>query len=319
MDAAGDSRLEYRRFQAELRVRAQPVFPLPQEAGGGPSAPRLWGDGGGVGGASVRLSPAGLVWTDSGPAETCPFRGVFLLEEPSEELALHPGTGDDVILMISSWWCHGGVLTAAVCVFSCWAPKPSRWAPSWRLKTASTGPLCRTSRDTSRKVDSGVFRTHAETSVCLSVYLSVCPLRCPGSRRHHAAPDPGPAEAQRGSGDGLPSGTRNNCTCLQLIGPQSADRKSVCDWQLKDNVAAVMDAVGLLWTRSEFYCRPRRTVVLLQEICNLYIQLVLKPGRTRVLLDLGPAASTSGLMEALWICGSTGFNVENRKLENVTS
>ncbi|XP_023191184.1 dynein heavy chain 17, axonemal-like [Xiphophorus maculatus] len=43
--------------------------------------------------------------------------------------------------------------------------------------------------------------------------------------------------------------------------------------QLKDNVAAVMDAVGLLWTHSEFYCRPRRTVVLLQEICNLYIQL----------------------------------------------
>ncbi|XP_014908822.1 dynein heavy chain 17, axonemal-like isoform X2 [Poecilia latipinna] len=43
--------------------------------------------------------------------------------------------------------------------------------------------------------------------------------------------------------------------------------------QLKDNVAAVMDKVGLLWTGSEFYCRPRRTVVLLQEICNLYIQL----------------------------------------------
>ncbi|XP_054882263.1 dynein axonemal heavy chain 17-like [Poeciliopsis prolifica] len=43
--------------------------------------------------------------------------------------------------------------------------------------------------------------------------------------------------------------------------------------QLKDNVAAVMAEVGLLWTHSEFYCRPRRIVVLLQEICNLYIQL----------------------------------------------
>ncbi|XP_008400895.1 dynein heavy chain 17, axonemal-like isoform X2 [Poecilia reticulata] len=43
--------------------------------------------------------------------------------------------------------------------------------------------------------------------------------------------------------------------------------------QLKDDMAAVMDMVALLWTQSEFYCRPRRTVVLLQEICNLYIQL----------------------------------------------
>ncbi|KAI3374826.1 hypothetical protein L3Q82_021043, partial [Scortum barcoo] len=42
--------------------------------------------------------------------------------------------------------------------------------------------------------------------------------------------------------------------------------------QLGDNMAAVMDEVRLVWIRSEFYCKPCRMVVLLQEICNLFIQ-----------------------------------------------
>ncbi|KAM4551893.1 dynein axonemal heavy chain 17-like [Odontesthes bonariensis] len=43
--------------------------------------------------------------------------------------------------------------------------------------------------------------------------------------------------------------------------------------QLGDNMAAVMEEVRLLWTRSEFYCKPCRVVVLLQEICNLFTHL----------------------------------------------
>ncbi|XP_044075484.1 dynein axonemal heavy chain 17-like [Siniperca chuatsi] len=42
--------------------------------------------------------------------------------------------------------------------------------------------------------------------------------------------------------------------------------------QLGDNMAAVMEEVRLVWIRSEFYCKPCRMVVLLQEICNLFIQ-----------------------------------------------
>ncbi|XP_047445761.1 dynein axonemal heavy chain 17-like isoform X2 [Mugil cephalus] len=43
--------------------------------------------------------------------------------------------------------------------------------------------------------------------------------------------------------------------------------------QLRDNMAAVMEEVRLLWVRSQFYCSPCRMVVLLQEICNLFIQM----------------------------------------------
>ncbi|XP_029380859.1 dynein heavy chain 17, axonemal-like [Echeneis naucrates] len=43
--------------------------------------------------------------------------------------------------------------------------------------------------------------------------------------------------------------------------------------QVGDNMAFVLEEVRLVWTRSEFYCRPCRMVVLLQEICNLFIHL----------------------------------------------
>ncbi|KAI4800642.1 hypothetical protein KUCAC02_009569 [Chaenocephalus aceratus] len=42
--------------------------------------------------------------------------------------------------------------------------------------------------------------------------------------------------------------------------------------QLEANMAAVMEEVQLLWVRSESYCKPCRVVVLLQEVCNLFIQ-----------------------------------------------
>ncbi|CAK6981780.1 dynein axonemal heavy chain 17-like isoform X1 [Scomber scombrus] len=43
--------------------------------------------------------------------------------------------------------------------------------------------------------------------------------------------------------------------------------------QLRDNMVAVMEEVRLVWIRSQFYRKPCRIVVLLQEICNLFIHL----------------------------------------------
>ncbi|XP_034411078.1 dynein heavy chain 17, axonemal-like isoform X3 [Cyclopterus lumpus] len=43
--------------------------------------------------------------------------------------------------------------------------------------------------------------------------------------------------------------------------------------QLGGNIAAVMEEMRLVWIRSEFYCKPCRIVILLQEICNLFIQM----------------------------------------------
>ncbi|XP_026217195.1 dynein heavy chain 9, axonemal isoform X2 [Anabas testudineus] len=43
--------------------------------------------------------------------------------------------------------------------------------------------------------------------------------------------------------------------------------------QMKHHMASVMEDVCLVWIRSNFYCEPCRMVVLLQEICNLLIQL----------------------------------------------
>ncbi|XP_075933603.1 dynein axonemal heavy chain 17-like isoform X3 [Anarhichas minor] len=43
--------------------------------------------------------------------------------------------------------------------------------------------------------------------------------------------------------------------------------------QLGDNMTALMEEVRQVWIRSEFYRRPCWVVVLLQEICNLFIQM----------------------------------------------
>ncbi|XP_047223322.1 dynein axonemal heavy chain 17-like isoform X4 [Girardinichthys multiradiatus] len=52
-------------------------------------------------------------------------------------------------------------------------------------------------------------------------------------------------------------------------------------YKLRNHMAAVMEEVYLLWMRSEFYCWPSRMLVLLQEICNLFIHLSRKflPGQ----------------------------------------
>ncbi|KAG7233944.1 hypothetical protein INR49_006299, partial [Caranx melampygus] len=38
-------------------------------------------------------------------------------------------------------------------------------------------------------------------------------------------------------------------------------------------MVSVLEEVRLVWTRSQFYCKPSRMVVLLQEVCNLLIHL----------------------------------------------
>ncbi|XP_077414760.1 dynein axonemal heavy chain 17-like isoform X2 [Vanacampus margaritifer] len=42
--------------------------------------------------------------------------------------------------------------------------------------------------------------------------------------------------------------------------------------QLRDNMAAVMEKVHQVWIGSHFHCKPCWIVVLLQEICNLFIE-----------------------------------------------
>ncbi|XP_015211854.2 dynein axonemal heavy chain 17 [Lepisosteus oculatus] len=42
---------------------------------------------------------------------------------------------------------------------------------------------------------------------------------------------------------------------------------------LPSYVGAVMHTVCLIWANSEYYCHPERIIVILQEICNLFIEL----------------------------------------------
>ncbi|KAK0146255.1 Dynein heavy chain 17, axonemal [Merluccius polli] len=44
--------------------------------------------------------------------------------------------------------------------------------------------------------------------------------------------------------------------------------------QLITHIRAVMHTVSLTWANSEYYCRPARIVVILKEICNLFIDMV---------------------------------------------
>uniref|UniRef100_A0A667XMW0 Dynein heavy chain tail domain-containing protein n=1 Tax=Myripristis murdjan TaxID=586833 RepID=A0A667XMW0_9TELE len=44
--------------------------------------------------------------------------------------------------------------------------------------------------------------------------------------------------------------------------------------QVRGSMVALLDAVSELWSRSQFYCRPRRMVTLLQELCNNFISMV---------------------------------------------
>ncbi|XP_077470947.1 dynein axonemal heavy chain 17-like isoform X1 [Stigmatopora argus] len=60
--------------------------------------------------------------------------------------------------------------------------------------------------------------------------------------------------------------------------------------QLRDNMGAVMDQVHQVWIKSRFHCRPCWIVVLLQEICNLFIE------RSRTFLN-GPGVMRGLLLD----------------------
>ncbi|MEQ2183466.1 hypothetical protein GOODEAATRI_032856 [Goodea atripinnis] len=77
----------------------------------------------------------------------------------------------------------------------------------------------------------------------------------------------------------VPSGVREAEDIMVNLAPVQEKLSEVLEmdfYKLRDHMAAVMEEVYLLWMRSEFYCWPSRMLVLLQEICNLFIHLVLK-------------------------------------------
>ena len=39
-------------------------------------------------------------------------------------------------------------------------------------------------------------------------------------------------------------------------------------------IPPLLHTVGLIWSNSKFYCSPPRIIVLLQEICNMLIEMV---------------------------------------------
>lgn len=45
-------------------------------------------------------------------------------------------------------------------------------------------------------------------------------------------------------------------------------------FQLTTNIGAMMHTVCLTWASSEYYCNPAKIIVILQEICNLFIDMV---------------------------------------------
>lgn len=36
----------------------------------------------------------------------------------------------------------------------------------------------------------------------------------------------------------------------------------------------LMHTIALIWANSKFYCRPARIIILLQEMCNMLIEMV---------------------------------------------
>ncbi|XP_029929982.1 dynein heavy chain 17, axonemal-like isoform X2 [Myripristis murdjan] len=55
--------------------------------------------------------------------------------------------------------------------------------------------------------------------------------------------------------------------------------------QVRGSMVALLDAVSELWSRSQFYCRPRRMVTLLQELCNNFISMTRRFLRAEELLQ----------------------------------
>lgn len=44
--------------------------------------------------------------------------------------------------------------------------------------------------------------------------------------------------------------------------------------ELDKIIPAILHTVGLIWANSKYYCRAPRMIVLLQELCNMLIEMV---------------------------------------------
>lgn len=44
--------------------------------------------------------------------------------------------------------------------------------------------------------------------------------------------------------------------------------------ELDKIIPAILHTVGLIWANSKYYCRAPRIIVLLQELCNMLIEMV---------------------------------------------
>ena len=44
--------------------------------------------------------------------------------------------------------------------------------------------------------------------------------------------------------------------------------------ELDKIIPAILHTVGLIWANSKYYCRAPRVIVLLQELCNMLIEMV---------------------------------------------
>jgi dynein heavy chain len=63
-------------------------------------------------------------------------------------------------------------------------------------------------------------------------------------------------------------------TYLKPLRRQLEDMEQYDFTEIEKVLPALMHTIGLIWANSKFYCRPARIIVLLQEMCNMLIDMV---------------------------------------------
>ena len=63
-------------------------------------------------------------------------------------------------------------------------------------------------------------------------------------------------------------------TFLKPLRRQLEDMEQYDFTEIDKVLPALMHTIGLIWANSKFYCRPARIIVLLQEMCNMLIEMV---------------------------------------------
>lgn len=63
-------------------------------------------------------------------------------------------------------------------------------------------------------------------------------------------------------------------TFLKPLRRQLEDMEQYDFTEIEKVLPALMHTIGLIWANSKFYCRPARIIVLLQEMCNMLIEMV---------------------------------------------